>query len=346
MNSDLLIINPTKARLDISTACQLRCLLCPTEENNGREFLKSGMMTASKFSNFIEQNPQIKTVELASAGEALLNPDLPEIVRGAHEKGVKTSLGGGVNMNDASDEALEAIVRYETIRIRVSVDGVTEDSYRKYRVGGSLHKVLKNIRKLNEFKKKYQTELPELILQFILFGHNEHELERAHVLARMLNMKVFVKLNRCPGHLAVMDKLRIRNLYGYADRVEFLDETGIQYCRDLCLGMWTAPQINWDGRLLGCGCNTHIAFADDALGGNFLIEINNERMRYARKMLMGDAPPRDSIPCSHCSFYRQISEHNLWYTPEEILYGSSPDRQRGPGINRLNGLLETDINKP
>ena len=89
------------------------------------------------------------------------------------------------------------------------------------------------------------------------------------------------------------------------NRVEFLDETGIQYCRDLCLGMWTAPQINWDGRLLGCGCNTRVAFADDALGGNFLREINNERMRYARKMLMGDASPRDDIPCSDCSFYKQ-----------------------------------------
>ena len=40
MNTDLLIINPAKARLDISTACQLRCVLCPTEENNGRAFLK------------------------------------------------------------------------------------------------------------------------------------------------------------------------------------------------------------------------------------------------------------------------------------------------------------------
>ena len=117
-------------------------------------------MAPSEFTDFLEQNPQIKTVELASAGEALLNPDLPEILKSAHETGSKTSLGGGVNMNDASDEALEALVRYRTTRIRVSVDGVTEETYRKYRVGGSLHKVLANIKKINEFKEKHHPSCP------------------------------------------------------------------------------------------------------------------------------------------------------------------------------------------
>lgn len=321
MNTDLLIIKPTKARLDISTVCQLKCALCPTEVNNGRDFLGRGMMLPFEFTNFIEQNRQIKIVELASAGEALLNPDLPEILRIAYERNVTTSLGGGVNMNDASDEALEALVRYRTARIRISVDGVTEETYRKYRVGGSLHKVLTNIKKINEWKKKYQSETPELVLQFIVFGHNEHELEKVFVLGRMLNMKVFVKLNRWPEQFAVKDRQRIRNLCGYADRGEFLDATGMQYCRDLCLGLWTAPQINWDGRLLGCGCNSHMAFAEYALGRDFSHQINNEKMQYARKMLMGTASPRNDISCSHCTFYEQIAENKLWYTADEISAG-------------------------
>lgn len=318
ISPDGLTVNPEKARLDISTICQLKCVLCPTDENNGRDFLKRGTMPLSAFTGFLEKNPQIKTVELANAGEALLNPDLPEIVRAAHAMGVTTSLAGGTNMNNASDEALEALVRYQTARIRISVDGVTEATYRKYRVGGSLKNVLTNIKKINEFKEKYRSDLPELILQFILFGHNEHELDRVYFLGKMLNMKVFIKLNRCPAQFAVKDRQHIRNLCGYADRGEFLDTTGIQYCRDLCLGIWKAPQVNWDGRLLGCGCNSHLAFADYALGGDFLKAINNDKMRYARKMLMGEAPPRNDIPCSGCSFYNQISEYRLWYTPEEI----------------------------
>jgi MoaA/NifB/PqqE/SkfB family radical SAM enzyme len=318
VNSDAFVINPVKARLDISTLCQLTCQLCPTEENNGREFLRKGTMPYTEFEHFLDHNPRISTVELASAGEALLNPDLPEILRCAHERGVTTSLAGGVNMNDVSDEALDALVRYGTSRIRISVDGATEETYRKYRVGGSLRKVMANIDKLNGLKKKYRSVLPELILQFIVFGHNEHELERVVALGGLLNAKVFLKLNRCPEQLAVKDRRKIRDLIGYADRREFLEVTSTQYCADLCLCFWKSPQINWDGRLLGCCANTSISFADYALGGKFLKEINNERMRYARKMLMGVAPQRDDIPCSSCPFFTLIREHSLWFTPEMI----------------------------
>ena len=317
-SADPLVANPTMARLDVSTRCQLRCVLCPTNDNNGRSFLGSGIMAPSEFTRFLECNPQIEAVSLASAGEALLNPHLPQILKSAHERGVATDLGSGVNMNDASDDALEALVKYKTARVRVAVDGVTEETYRKYRVGGSLRKVLANILKINEFKKRYRSESPELRLQFILFGHNEHEIERVFALGRMLKMRVFIKLNRWPDRLAVRDRQRIRKLLGWADRVEFLESMGIQYCRELCLNLWKAPQVNWDGRLLGCMCNMSHTFADHVLDETFTREINNERMRYARRMLMGEAPPRDDIPCSGCTYFDQISAHGLWYTPEEI----------------------------
>jgi MoaA/NifB/PqqE/SkfB family radical SAM enzyme len=318
MPSDLLRINPAKARLDICTMCQLKCPLCPTDENNGRAFLKLGRMACTEFTHFLENNPQIRMVELANFGEALLNPELPAILKCAHERGVTTSLAGGVNMNDATEESLEALVRYRTTRIRVSVDGVTEETYRRYRTGGSLHHVLANIQKINGFKSKYRSELPELVLQFVLFGHNEHELDRVIVLGRMLKMKVFIKLNRCPDQLAVMNRPEIRKRMGYADRGEYLLAKGIPYCRGICLELWRAPQINWDGRLLGCGGNMSRAYAENVLNEYFLKEINNERMRYARKMLMGAAPARDDIPCTGCVFFKPISDHKLWYTPEEI----------------------------
>ncbi len=328
MEADLLTIHPAKARLDASTICQLRCPLCPTGESNGWAFLGSGFLAQADFVRFLDENPLIRDVELANAGEALLNPELPGMLKSAAERGVSTSFGGGVNMNDVSDEALDALVRHGTRRMRISIDGTTEETYRKYRVGGSLRRVLDNIRRLNEVKQRRRSALPELIFQFILFGHNEHELEKAHVLAGMLNMKVAVKMNRNPDRLAIRDRERVRRLYGYADRQEYRAVTGMIYCRDLCLCLWRAPQVNWDGRLLGCPCNKHSAFADQVLDGSFMVEINNERMMYARRMLLGEAPPRDDIPCSACSWYQQIKEHSLWITPEEILTDAASLKKR------------------
>jgi MoaA/NifB/PqqE/SkfB family radical SAM enzyme len=335
---DLLTIMPLKARLDVSTSCQLRCTLCPTDEHGGRSFLGQGMMALAGFIRFLEENQHIREVELANAGEALLNPDLPAMLRCAAERGVSTNLGGGVNMNDASDEVLDALVRYRTRRLRISVDGTSEETYRRYRVNGSLRRVLANIQRLNEVKRRYRSERPELVLQFILFGHNEHELEKAHILARMLDMKLFVKMNRSPDQLAIRDRERIRQIYGFADREEFRKVTGMVYCRSLCLCLWREPQVNWDGRLLGCPHNKHSFFAGQVLGRAFLSEINNERMMYARKMLLGEAPPRDDIPCSSCSWYLQMRKHSLWITPSEVQAGTLPLLPQNRGNNEKRGV--------
>jgi hypothetical protein len=70
-------------------------------------------------------------------------------------------------------------------------------------------------------------------------------------------------------------------------------------------------------------CNMSHTFAEYVLDDTFPEEINNERMRYARRMLMGEAPPRDDIPCAHCTYFDQISENGMWYNPEEISAESS-----------------------
>ena len=49
-------------------------------------------------------------IEIGNSGEVFLNPDLPAILRYAHEKGVTIRIAEGANLNDAADEALEALV--------------------------------------------------------------------------------------------------------------------------------------------------------------------------------------------------------------------------------------------
>ena len=321
MNDNVLIIDPVQVRLDISTACQLRCYLCDVACRQDKDFLGRGMMSLDNFINFIEHNRHIKKIELANAGEALLNPHLPEMLRYAYEQGVTISLGGGVNMNTASDELLEALVRYQTQRIRIAVDGVTEETYQKYRKGGNLHKVLSHIQKLNEFKKKYRSKRPELILQCIIFKHNIHEIEKVRALGKIMNMKVFFRLNVFQESLEEQDKQDIRKMCGYESRQEFSEKNKRDYKCEACTFLWKSPQVNWNGRLSGCcGLITSLGqfFADDVLGKNFMSEFNNERMQYARKMLMGLAPPRHDIKCAQCKIYKTLAEHNSWYTPTEI----------------------------
>ena len=42
---------------------------------------------------------------------------------------------------------------------------------------------------------------------------------------------------------------------GAATRDEYLQKHGTSYGNNLCHQLWEAPQINWDGKILGCARN-------------------------------------------------------------------------------------------
>jgi MoaA/NifB/PqqE/SkfB family radical SAM enzyme len=59
----------------------------------------------------------------------------------------------GVNLNAAKEDVLEGLVKCNFRRITCSIDGASSETYKVYRVGGNLDKVLENIKKINCYKK-------------------------------------------------------------------------------------------------------------------------------------------------------------------------------------------------
>jgi len=247
-----------------------------------------------------------------------LNPNLPKILGYAHAGDIMTTVNNGANLNDATDEALEALVKFETAVLRCSIDGVTQETYGAYRVDGNLKNVLANIQKINAYKEKYRSLKPHLIFQFIVFGHNEHEMEQAAVLARVLKMKITFRHNRVPDCMPVKDRTRVRNRLGSADRYEYLEKSGKDYVRGSCHALWKSPQINWDGKLLGCANNCWVAFSENVFEGDLASNLNSEKIRYARQMLMGKKPLREDMPCLYCKRYEALKRYDNWITAEEI----------------------------
>jgi len=318
VSADGLLVSPEEVRLDICSLCQLQCVLCPVGYRKGEDFIGSGVLPFADFARFIDDNPRVRTIEIGSSGEVFLNPDLPAMLQYAWGKGVAIRIDQGSNLNNASGESLEALVRYGVTILKVSIDGATQETYQKYRVGGQLRKVLENVHKINDCKKKYKSSLPRLILQFIPFGHNEHEIDKIMVMAKALGMDIYFKLNVFTEHFPLRNHERLKKLIGFSDTNSFYEKTGKIYMRNVCLQIWRAPQISWNGRLLGCSHNVTGSFAENALNGKFAEESNNERMQYARKMHMGLVPARSDIPCSTCDVYADYQKYNQWFTLQEI----------------------------
>ena len=317
-------IAPDQIRLDASTICQLKCPSCPTTSGEIAKYLKSGFLKFDDFRKLLVDNPQIKLIELSNWGEALLNPQLPQILQYAYEKGVHLTLRNGANLNTAKGEVLESLVRYQLRSITCSIDGASPDTYSVYRVRGNFDRVIRNIELINEFKEKYHSLYPELTYQFVMFGHNEHEIQRARELAERLEMHFAPKLNWDDLYDAPFSPVKDQDLIakesglGVSNRKQFREKFGYAWGqKSMCGEMWTAPQINFDGRVIGC-CINHWDDYGNAFKDGLLKVLNNERMRYARRMLIGKAKERADIACTSCKFYRAMKDNGSWIRQEDI----------------------------
>lgn len=313
------VVRPRAIQLEASSACQLRCPSCPTTTRATSAVIGTGWLTFENFRRLIEGNPWVEEVELSNYGEIFLNPQLPQIMEYAQQRQLTLTCDNGTNFDRVGEEALEALVRFGFRSITCSIDGASPETYQVYRVRGNFDRVIQNIRRLNHHKLRYRSESPFLTWQFVVFGHNEHELADARALARELRMAFYAKLSWDSQFSPIRDEAAVKRELGIsaATREEFRDQHGVGYLDEVCGQLWTAPQINWDGKILGCCRNYWGEFGGNALTDGLLPSINSEGMRHARLMLLGRAPARTGIPCTTCDVYidRLRTRHWLRASP-------------------------------
>jgi MoaA/NifB/PqqE/SkfB family radical SAM enzyme len=303
-------MKPKFIRLDASSVCQLRCPVCHQSTDPAK--IKNGFLKVSEFKKIIDDNPWIEMVELSGKGEIFLNPNLLEIIRYGYEKKVLLCADNGANLNDVNEDVLEGLTKYRFHSIRCSLDGCCNETYKKYRVNGDFDRVINNIKRINKFKEQYNSQYPKLGWQFIIFGHNEHELLQAKEYARELKMDFYVKLNNNSEYSPVADENLVRSEVGYASREEYKEKTGEMYFSHVCNQLWDFPTISWDGEIMGCCINEEMAFGGNAFSEGLQNAINSDNMQYARRMLTGEKEPIAGIPCTTCKFYLHMKESGLW----------------------------------
>ena len=298
-------ISPKAVRLSACSACQLACPACEphTLPKNKNGALGWGYLRALDFAAFIRSNPGVKTIELSHSGEIFLNPELGLIIKDAFEQGVTLTAWTGVNLNKVSEQICEDLVKYRFQGIKVAIDGTDTQSYAKYRQGGDFDSVINNIKKINFYKSKYDSSLPQLIWQFIPFAHNEHQILTAKKMAQELKMGFKVKLNARADYAPVKNKELVRKLSGTnsADRSEYSQQHGMSVGIS-CHELWTAPQINWDGTMMGC-CANYFEGVGNVFQDGLEVVMKSKRYVDMKRTVMGVVIPGKDTPCTQCPIY-------------------------------------------
>lgn len=240
---------PTVMEIEPTTSCNLRCPQCPS---GLREFTRNtGMLDLELYKKIINEiHPELIYLILYFQGEPFLNKQFLDFVKVAAAKNIYTATSS--NAHYFTDEMAKATVLSGLDRLIISIDGVDQESYQKYRVGGNLEKVLEGTRNLLHWKKKLGRTTPHIIWQFIAFQHNEHQIPEIKKLAKEIGV----------------DELGIKTaqIYDYQTSDSFIPknedlsryrktEKGYEIKNELlnqCWRMWRGSVITWDGLVVPC----------------------------------------------------------------------------------------------
>jgi MoaA/NifB/PqqE/SkfB family radical SAM enzyme len=168
---------PVAAFIEPNLFCNLHCPACPT--GLGLDLRPTVSIKEDLFKAAIDEiGDYVFRLYMYNWGEPLLHKQTPEMIRYAKDKDIEIFLSTNLSIK-LTDDYIERLVRSGLDNLIVSLDGVTEETYVKYRRNGNFNLVRENIRRINAMKEKLGLQTPKIVWQFLVFRHNEHELPQA-----------------------------------------------------------------------------------------------------------------------------------------------------------------------
>lgn len=163
---------PTFVSVEPANFCQLHCPECPVGMCS-HEDKENKLLTIEQFRHILDavQN-HVHTIQFYFQGEPLLNHDLAKMIRMAHDVGLYTIVS--TNAQNLTAKLAKELVYAGLSRIIVSMDGLSEESYGAYRIGGNLHKTLSGLGYLKTAKLESGAHI-HIELQCLKLRTNEHE---------------------------------------------------------------------------------------------------------------------------------------------------------------------------
>ena len=264
---------PQSLMLEPTRRCNLRCPLCITGRG---EVVRAPDLTAARFRTIHDQfEGGCRSMILHNYGEPLLNRELPEMIAYAKAHGSQfATLSTNATLLD--DWWCEQLATCGLDEIIVSVDGLTQETYQVYRVGGKLHKVSAGIRRLVQRIRERGSAL-EVVMQFIVFRHNEHEVDGVFDYGKDLGVhKVAIKVSGSASRVA---EFRPTN-----EAYVAVNRSGAR-SGPLCDWVFKTLVVNADGEVMPCCWAGHKS--EYSMGNVFrqpVAEIwNSERYRTLRR---------------------------------------------------------------
>jgi pyruvate-formate lyase-activating enzyme len=232
---------PSTLNVEVTNICNLRCAMCPAHSVRRAK----GFMNLALFKDILQEAVDlgIKQIGLHTVGESILHPEIVTFINESKKTGLYTYMD--INGNSVRQGDHERIIEAGLDSLKFSIDAHDSEIYNKVRKGGDFKKVLDNLKKFDEIRKRKKANMRLYALYLINF----------------VNEKYVYDFKKIVGEY--VDDIEISLVMNQGEQVQGFDALSPvskrltdllakHKKRIICPNPWKRIVISWDGYLTGC----------------------------------------------------------------------------------------------
>ena len=241
---------PFSISVEPTTSCNLRCPECPS---GLRQFSRNtGMLSLDLYMTIVDQlSDYLMYMILYFQGEPYLNPDFFDFVKYARKNKIYTATS--TNAHFLTDDNCRKTVEAGLDKLIISLDGIGQEAYSSYRIGGKYDTVIKGIGNIVKWKKKLNSSTPHVVVQFLVLKTNEHQMNDIKKLCNDLGVdELQFKTAQIYDYKNGSSLIPANDKYS---RYRQLPDGTWEFKNKLpnrCFRMWSGCVITWDGLVVPC----------------------------------------------------------------------------------------------
>ncbi len=188
---------PPCVQIEPVSICNYRCLFCYqtdpklTDKKNGH----MGIMPLDRFKAVVDQlDGQVEAVTLASRGEPLVAPELPQMLAYMRGKFLASKLNTNASLLD--ERLCHALLEAGLQTLVFSADAADPVLYAKLRVNGHFDRVMKNIARFRDIRARHYPQ-SKLITRVsgVYYCDEQNRADMDRVWGEMVDQVIFVNYN-------------------------------------------------------------------------------------------------------------------------------------------------------
>lgn len=195
-------------QIEVSSACNLKC----PQRFSHIEGHHTGLFPKKLWDDRIHPVlGQLRDIHLVGIGEPLLCKDFFYFVEDSINHNVRVH--STYNLQLLDETIAKEIIMSGLHELSFSCDGISQETYDKIRVNGTIERLRSSLDLINKSKLKYDSSFPRLILNFGGMKCNIHELPEVVKFAKTYNVDLIIAYH----NVMYVSELKDESLYHYQE---------------------------------------------------------------------------------------------------------------------------------